>query len=217
MSTHFKQVIAGVMPINPPELGGKPVEILLVIMRYFFPERPMKSGRPPAWNPVAALATNLWTEVVSLSSKSRLLLPAAARTRLNWIQGGQPLSLLVRIEPGSYAELEPWELAGDAIMERLASVLDDAPTEDRERIAIVAMDRYLRLTLESDGRMSLPMNLCHHLDAVPLDVVRLLVTGGRLQLWSERVWQDQRGERIQSVLEEIRLVEGTTGPLPGTG
>lgn len=167
----------------------------------------MKSGRPPNWNPVATLATSTWTEVVALTSKSRLLLPASARARLSWSQSGQPLGLLARIEPGSHAELIPWEPVGDAIMRGLGALLAAEPEVGRARVALIAMDRYLRLSLDPDGRMSLPMNLAHHLDAISQDAVRMVIYDGRLLLWSERVWQSDRTARLQSVAEKLRAIE----------
>ena len=169
----------------------------------------MKSGRPPAWNPVATLASSTWTEVVALTSKSRLLLPAAARVRLSWSQNDRPVELLARVEPGSYAELVPWEPVGDVIMRGLAELLAGEAEPDRSRVALIAMDRYLRLTLGPDGRMSLPANLAHHLDAVSLDAVRLVIDNGRLLLWSERAWQNSRSSRLESVVMKLRTIEAT--------
>jgi len=164
----------------------------------------MKSGRPPTWNPVASLTAATWTEVVALTSKSRLQLPASARTRLNWSRTDRPLSLLARIEPGGLAELMPWEPVGDAIMRGLDRLLVEEAEAD---LALIAMDRYLRLTLDPDGRMSLPVNLAHHLDAIAHEAVRLVIDAGRLLLWSERVWQDDRSSRLEPVAEKLRTME----------
>ena len=153
------------------------------------------------------LATSTWTEVVALTSKSRLLLPASARARLSWSQNERPLGLLARIEPGSYAELMPWEPVGDAIMRGLSVLLAGEAEGERAGIALIAMDRYLRLTLDPDGRMSLPSNLAHHLDAISLDAVRLVIDGGRLLLWSEKVWQNDRSTRLQSIAGKLRNLE----------
>lgn len=117
------------------------------------------------------------------------------------------MGVLARIEPGGHAELMPWAPVGDAIMRGLDNLLAEEAEEDRSWLALIAMDRYLRLTLDPDGRMSLPVNLAHHLDAIAHDAVRLVIDAGRLLLWSERVWQDDRSSRLESVAEKLRTVE----------
>ena len=161
------------------------------------------------------MTVSTWTEVVALTSKSRLQLPASARTRLNWSRADSSLSLLARIEPGGHAELMPWEPVGDAIMRSLERLLAEKAGADREWLALIAMDRYLRLTLDSDGRMSLPVNLAHHLDAIAREAVRLVIDAGRLLLWSERVWQDDRSSRLEPVAEKPRNLEAAAA-LRGT-
>ncbi len=117
------------------------------------------------------------------------------------------MGLLARIEPGGHAELVPWDPVGDAIMRGLDRLLFEEDEVDRAGLALIAMDRYLRLTLDPDGRMSLPVNLAHHLDAIAHDAVRLVIDAGRLLLWSERVWQDDRSSRLESVAEKLRAME----------
>lgn len=153
------------------------------------------------------MSASTWTEVVALTSKSRLQLPAAVRSRLNWPRTDRPLGLLARIEPGGNAELVPWDPVGDAIMRGLDRLLDGEDEIDRAGLALVAMDRYLKLTLDPDGRLSLPVNLAHHLEAIVHDAVRLVVDGSRLLLWSERVWQNNRSSRLELVAEKLRIME----------
>lgn len=101
----------------------------------------------------------------------------------------------------------PWEPVGDVIMRGLGALLAVEAEVDRARMALIAMDRYLRLSLDPDGRMSLPVNLAHHLDAISQHAVRLVIDDGRLLLWSERVWQNERSARLQSVAEKLRAIE----------
>jgi DNA-binding transcriptional regulator/RsmH inhibitor MraZ len=96
---------------------------------------------------------------------------------------------------------------GDAIMRGLDRLLDGEDEIDRAGLALVAMDRYLKLTLDPDGRLSLPVNLAHHLEAIVHDAVRLVVDGSRLLLWSERVWQNNRSSRLELVAEKLRIME----------
>lgn len=111
------------------------------------------------------------------------------------------------MEPGGHAQLLPWEPVGDAIMRGLDRLLAEEEEPDRSRLALIAMDRYIRLTLEPDGRMSLPVNLAHHLDAIAHDVVRVVVDAGLLFLWSEKVWQNERSTRLRSVEEKLLNLE----------
>lgn len=160
------------------------------------------------------MAAAAWTEVIALTSKSRLQLPASARMRLNWSLTDHPLVLLARIEPGGRAELMPWEPVGDSIMRGLDRLLAEEAEANRARLALIAMDRYVRLTLDTDGRMSLPANLAHHLDAIAYEAVRLVVDTGRLLLWSERAWQDDRSSRLESVGQKLRTLEAAAALEP---
>lgn len=167
----------------------------------------MKAGRPPSWNPVASLTASTWTEVVPLTSKSRLQLPAQARLRLSWSRATEPLALLARVEPNGHAQLLPWVPVGDAILRSLDQLLTEEDEASRGRLVLIAMDRYVRVTLEPDGRMSLPVNLEHHLDATLYGAVRVVVDTGKLFLWSEGVWQRNRSDRLASVEERLRELE----------
>jgi len=159
----------------------------------------MKTGRPPQWNPVATLSETTWTEVVPVTSKSRVQLPVSARARLTWGAPTEPLALLAKLEVGSSAKLEPWNPAGDAVMRGLKTMLASEPEPARAELTLVAMDRYLRISLDPDGRITLPANLAHHIDAIGYNAVRVIVSCGRLQLWSEPAWQKDRSSRLRTL------------------
>lgn len=159
----------------------------------------MKTGRPPQWNPVATLSDTTWTEVVSVTSKSRVQLPMSARARLNWGSATEPMALLARLEPDKSARLEPWDPAGEVVMGAIEAMLASEPEQVRAELAIVAMDRYVKVTLDPDGRITMPANLAHHIDAVGKDAVRVIVSDGRLRLWSEIAWQLNRSSRLRSL------------------
>lgn len=159
----------------------------------------MKSGRPPLWNPVASLSVATWTEVVAVTSKSRVQLPIAARSRLGWALSTDPLPLLATLEPQGNASLEPWEPSGDKALGEVEKMLAREPQDSRAELALLAMDRYLRVTLDPDGRMLLPANLAYHVGAIRQDAVRVIVVDGRLQLWSEVAWQEARSSRLQTL------------------
>ena len=162
---------------------------------HFFPNCPMKPGRPPAWNPVANLRPGVWTDVVALGSKARVTFPPAVRQRLPWLALAGP-GLLAIAEAGRNVELLPWQDAGPAMLERVRALVDAADEAERDGIALAAMDRYLRLSLDGAGRTILPAALASHLDAEIEGRVRIVVLGARLWLWSERRWDAGRARRI---------------------
>lgn len=169
----------------------------------------MKTGRPPLWNPVATLSETTWTEVVPVTSKSRVQLPVSARARMNWGSLTEPLPLLAKLEPGNSAKLEPWDPAGVAVMRGLETLLASEGDADRAELALVAMDRYLRVSLDPDGRILLPANLAHHIHAIGHDAVRIIVRRGDLQLWSEIAWQANRSSRLRAFGDHLRRLEGS--------
>ena len=175
--------------------GGKSCGNLLINQYYFFPDRPMKTGRPPNWNPVAALSPSAWTEVVGLSSKSRLQLPIAIRSRLAWLSQAQD-GLLAVLEPNGSAKILCWKPHGEAELEAVRGLLKSTNELGRGMVAIAAMDRFLKLTFDLDGRTVLPINLACHLNAAGPDaVVRVVTVDGQLWMWSETEWQRRRLER----------------------
>jgi DNA-binding transcriptional regulator/RsmH inhibitor MraZ len=156
----------------------------------------MKTGRPPNWNPVSALSPSAWTEAVSLSSKSRLQFPAAIRSRVTWLSQAKD-GLLAVLEPDGSAEIKCWSPHGEAELEAIRGLLQSVDELERGAVAIAAMDRFLKLTFDPDGRTVLPYNLACHLDATGSDaVVRIVTVDGRLWTWSEREWQSRRGARV---------------------
>jgi DNA-binding transcriptional regulator/RsmH inhibitor MraZ len=155
----------------------------------------MKTGRPPNWNPVSALSPSAWTEVVSLSSKSRLQFPVAIRSRVAWLSHAQD-GLLAVLEPNGSAKILCWKPHGEAELETVRGLLESTNEFERGMVAIAAMDRFLKLTFDLDGRTVLPINLAYHLNAAGSDaVVRIVTVDGQLWIWSETEWQRRRGER----------------------
>jgi DNA-binding transcriptional regulator/RsmH inhibitor MraZ len=81
-------------------------------------------------------------------------------------------------------------------MESVRALLQSANESERGMVAIAAMDRFLKLTFDPDGRTVLPFNLTCHLKAAGPDAaVRIVTVDGKLWIWSETDWQDRRGER----------------------
>jgi DNA-binding transcriptional regulator/RsmH inhibitor MraZ len=161
----------------------------------------MKTGRPPSWNPVATIEPAVWTDVISLASKTRVIFPISIRSRMTWLtnSGG---SVLAIVGPEKFAELFPWNPNGIAAMAYVERLLQAAAESERGELAIAAMDRYARLTMDGTSRAVLPAPLVAHLDAAESDILRVVMRDGRLWLWSERYWQAQRGQRVASLVEK---------------
>jgi DNA-binding transcriptional regulator/RsmH inhibitor MraZ len=154
----------------------------------------MKTGRPPTWNPVAAVELAAWTEVATLTSKTRLGFPIAVRQRLEWLS--KPADgLLGVVDAEGSVELLPWTPYGEKQMAQVAMALGKAEPAARGALALAAMDRFVRLTLDPDGRTVLPANLVSHLEATD-GSVRIVTRDLRLWLWSEAKWQAGRPARL---------------------
>ncbi|SOB80692.1 hypothetical protein SAMN06297144_1191 [Sphingomonas guangdongensis] len=137
-----------------------------------------------------------WTEAVAVSSKERVTLPAAVRARLSWFGKATDEGLLATLDPQGRSELSAWTTSGSRAVGDVAQRLEAAAPDDRDDLAIAAMDRYMRLAVEPPARLALPFGLAVHLDAVEGGVVRIVVSSSRLWLWSERQWQARRMDRI---------------------
>ena len=154
----------------------------------------MRSGRPHTWNIAESFSGDTWTGIVELTSKDRLQLPSSARKRVAWLKGGANQQALVEIQ-GDAVELRPWSEAGAELVARLEEIAQSLSAERLQELVIAAMDRYARLSVGADGRMVLPAHLAHHLDATAGEVVRIVVSDGRIWLWSEASWRKDRQSR----------------------
>lgn len=163
----------------------------------------MRAGRPPSWNPFAQLNSEVWTDVLTLASKARVTFPPAVRQRLPWLRRGAT-NLLAVSEAGRRAELLPWDLSGQGVIEQLRAVIEKADRSERDELTLAAMDRFSRLSLDAAGRTILPAPLASHLDTQIDQLVRVVVQGPRLWLWSERRWEAGRARRIASLANAQR-------------
>ncbi|MDX8449627.1 hypothetical protein [Mesorhizobium captivum] len=89
-------------------------------------------------------------------------------------------------------------------MERLKRMLSGTAEPNQGELAIAAMDRYLRLSIDGTGRAVIPAALVSHLEADDCELIRVVLRNGKLWLWSERFWQAQRRKRMQ-LLDEAGL------------
>ncbi|MER8475500.1 hypothetical protein [Mesorhizobium sp. M1163] len=171
----------------------------------FFPFCPMKTGRPIFWNPVASLNPDTWTDVVALTSKDRVGFPVVVRNRLEWLSDDKGFLGIVEVE--RFVELRAWEPHGVDTIERLKKTLDKTAEPRRGQLAIAAMDRFVRLTVDGTGRAVLPPPLVAHLEASQAQSVRIVMRNGRLWLWSEQYWQAQRAARLALLSEPVHDAE----------
>lgn len=158
----------------------------------------MKTGRPTSWNPVATFAKGVWTDVVTLASKDRVVLPVNVRSQLKWFNAPSP-SVLAVVEPENVVELCGWDAAGREAMDAIQQMLSKASEAERGELAVAAMDRYLRLSFDAAGRAVLPTCLVAHLEAGKTGMIRVVLHDQRLWLWSERKWCDKRSARISAL------------------
>lgn len=161
----------------------------------------MTKGRPPSWNVFGSLDPGAWTEVIGITSKDRLSLPVAVRKRLPWLDAAIPDGLLAVLDPQGSAELIAWSDHGEKAVAQVANQWAVAASADRGELALAAMDRFMRVSVEPPGRIGLPANLAAHIFSAERGSVRVVVRDGRLWLSSEIEWQLGRAKRLALLAE----------------
>jgi len=156
----------------------------------------MTRGRPPVWNPIASLDATVWTEAVEVASKGRLGIPVAARRCLGWWDDHVEDGLLASLEQGGLASLVPWAPAGIEMMGRVGNLIRGTSAAERGELVLAAMDRFMRVGCEANGRLVLPANLMAHIDPLGTGKARVIVLHGQLQLCAEHEWQAAREARL---------------------
>jgi DNA-binding transcriptional regulator/RsmH inhibitor MraZ len=164
----------------------------------------MNQGRPPAWNPFADLVSGVWSEVADFGSKGRFGVPAAARRQLHWWGSVMPNGLIATLEPGGIARLEPWAGVGEAVLAQVRKALQSANPAARAELALAAMDRFMRIACEENGRLVMPSNLASHVDPTRTGRARVVVRDGELWVWQEDMWQSTRPERITLLANQMQ-------------
>ena len=147
---------------------------------------------------MATFAKGVWTDVVALASKDRVILPVNVRSQLRWLSAASSDALVV-VEPENVVELCSWDSAGREAMDAVQQMLGEASEAERGELAVAAMDRYLRLNFDAAGRAVLPTCLVAHLEADKTRTIRVVLHNQRLWLWSERKWCEQRSTRISAL------------------
>lgn len=157
----------------------------------------MSRGRPPSWNPLGDLDPGTWTEVAEFGTKGRFGIPIAARRRLSWFERGVTSGFLATLEAGGMAELKPWAEFGEDTLDAVRDIVGRAIPAQRSEIALAAMDRYMFVNIEENGRLVVPANLIAHVDPAGFGKARVVVMQDSLWLWSESAWQAARSSRLE--------------------
>jgi len=122
----------------------------------------MTQGRFPGWNLVADLSNTPWREASRVSSKDRLPIPTTIKRNVDWMDK-TPVDILgVMDEPGQ-AMLLPWVPDGERVRMWLSEASNSYSGEERDQLLLEAQARYVKFSLDRDGRVTLPPNLLGHL------------------------------------------------------
>lgn len=152
---------------------------------------------------MSGLDESVWTEVATFVSKGRIGLPLAARKRISWWPVDLSDGLLAILEPGSTAWIEPWAIRGEELLRRAEQMIRTAQPATKSSLVLAAMDRYMRVSCEINGRLVFPANLIAHIDPADSGKARVIVADGSLKICSEQEWQAGRSQRIFALEEAL--------------
>lgn len=154
-------------------------------------------GREPIWNVFAGLDAGLWTELVPMSSKDRLVLPVVIRRRLPFLKPQQSTEVLAVLGGDGSVRVVPLAVEGEDMLGQVCRIISDADADARPDLILAAMSVYVRLSVEPTGRFVIPDGLAVHLAASIETPVRVVVRDGGLHLWREAAWLACQAERIE--------------------
>lgn len=126
-------------------------------------------------------------------------MPAAVRRRLTWFEEATAQGLLATLEPDGKAKLDAWADHGNEIVQVVRETIDAAPS-GKSDMALAALDRYLHISVEDNGRLVAPSNMVSHLDPTGIGRARIIVRDDELWLWSEIRWEAERKDRLAMLL-----------------
>ena len=122
-------------------------------------------------------------------------MPAAVRRRLTWFEKATAQGLLATLEPDGKAKLDAWADHGNEIVQIVRETID-AASSGKSDMALAALDRYLHISVEDNGRLVAPSNMVSHLDPTGTGKARVVVRDDELWLWSEIRWEAERKDRL---------------------
>jgi DNA-binding transcriptional regulator/RsmH inhibitor MraZ len=154
-------------------------------------------GRPPGWNCFARLDGSAWLEAIDIDDKGRVTISVEARKRLDWINKTKG-ALIADIANDNCAELLAWSPHGEDRVQKIQTAIAGRSDQERSEIVLSAMDRFLQLSLDGAGRVSLPANLRRHIDTDEQRKLWVVTRENRLWLWNDETWR--AGRKLRSVM-----------------
>lgn len=147
----------------------------------------MPTGRPPTWLLDPGQPGPVALEARKLGTRERLTIPARLLEGLQWITSSEPVECLLVLEEPGRILFHRWIGAGDNVLARrtaLMAALQSDPEAEEQLLALEA--RYLRGTIETGGRILLPLIALVHLlgDNVGDRNVFVVRRANHLELWS---------------------------------
>lgn len=149
------------------------------------------------WQLLPELDRSVWTQALAIGERGRVSLPPPVRERLPWVNRGG--ALLGTIAADGAIRVDPWEEYGERTKRLAVERYELLPGDQKQAFALALMDRFVRLTGERGGRLTLPFVVRTHVDPEKLNVCRVVVRDGSLFLSEERAWQSHRLERIKAL------------------
>jgi len=122
----------------------------------------MVGGRFPGWNLAADIDDAPWCEAALIGSKNRLPFPTTIKRQVAWMMT-PPIEMIGIMRDPGRVTLHPWTPDGERVQARLNEVAASLEGEERERLLLEVQARYLRFTLDSEERITLPPNLLANL------------------------------------------------------
>lgn len=140
---------------------------------YLFPNRPAiiempTRGRPPGWFLDPNQPGPIYREVLAIDDRGRTTIPARARDRISWLRDDeQKLALIVCEEPGRVRFL-PWDPYGQRVIKCRQELLKLERTPEVIEEILEMEDRYIRQSIETNGRVNLSEMALTHLDIISI-------------------------------------------------
>lgn len=141
-----------------------------------------------------------------LTSKNRLIIPVQIRHRVEWLGGAGPVVGFAKLEEEEFVTVWPWASRGELVMQCASEIPElSEDLTDRELMALAIQSRYVRLSLEPNGRAVLPADLIAHIDPGIRAGAPLCVIGfnDRFELMSHSYWQERRRNELDNVLPDL--------------
>lgn len=162
----------------------------------------MGGDQSSSWQLLPNLDPRVWTQTLAIGERGRVTMPPPLRSRLPWIGTGG--TFLGTMGADGSIRIRPWEGDGERAHRLVAERYALLPSDRKEEFALSVMDRYLRLTGERGGRLTLPAVVRTQIDPQGRGFLRAVVRDDSLLILDDDSWQRGRAARI-SELERLGL------------